>query len=71
MENEHNFQRGRMSKKGTKYNWNEKSLPTVKFALNCQNIIHLMSVLFLINVINSLTFSYLGGLKHTSSRSRI
>ena len=39
-------------------------IATVKFALNCQNVNHPMRVLFLINLINSLTFAYLGGLKH-------
>ena len=52
-------------KGGIKYNGDKSSLPTVKFALNCQNVNHLISVLFLINLINSLTFAYLGGLKHT------
>ena len=58
-------------KGGIKYNGDKSSLPTVKFALNCQNVNHLISVLFLINLINSLTFAYLGGLKHTVFRSRI
>ena len=58
-------------KGGIKYNGDKTSLPTVKFALNCQNINHLISVLFLINLINSLTFAYLRGLKDTFFRSRI
>ena len=56
---------------GIKYNGDKTSLPTVKFALNCQNVKHLISVLFLINLINSLTFAYLGGLSHTFFQSRI
>ena len=56
---------------GIKYNGNKTFLPTVKLALNCQNVNHLISVLFLINLINSLTFVHLGGLKHAFFRSRI
>ena len=56
---------------GIKCNRDKISLPTVKSALNCQNLNHLIGVLFLINLINSLTFAYLGGLKHTLFRSRI
>ena len=56
---------------GIKYNGDKTSLPTVKFALNCQNVNHLISVLFLINLINSLTSAHLGGLKHAFFRSRI
>ena len=56
---------------GIKYNGDKTSLPTVKFAFNCQNENHLISVLFLINLINSLTFAHLGGLKHAFFRSRI
>ena len=61
----------RYQKWGIKYNGDKTFLPTVKLALNCQNVNHLISVLFLINLINSLTFAYLGGLKHTFFRSRI
>ena len=57
-------------KREIKYNGDETSLPTVKFALNYQNVNHLISVLFLINLINSFTFAYLGGVKHTFFRSR-
>ena len=58
-------------KGGIKYNGDRTSLPTVKFALNCQNVNHLISALFLINLINSLTFAYLEALKHTFFQSRI
>ena len=43
---------------GLKYNGEKTSLPTVKFALNYPNV-------FLINLINSLTFAYLRGLKNS------
>ena len=49
---------------GIKYNGDKTSLPTVKFALNCQNVNHLISALLLINLINILTFAYLEALKH-------
>ena len=71
MGNEQNFQRGMMSKRGDQIHGDKSSFPTVKFSLNSQNVNHLISVLFLINLINSLTFAYLGGLKHTFFRSRI
>ena len=58
-------------KGGIKYNGDRTSLPTVKFALNCQNVNPLINVLFLINLINSLTYGYLGALKHTFFRSSI
>ena len=61
----------RYQKWGIKYNGDKTFLPTVKLALNCQNVNHLISVLFLINLINSLTFVHLGGLKHAFFRSRI
>ena len=61
----------RYQKWGIKYNGDKTFLPTVKLALNCQNVNHLKSVLFLINLINSLTFVHLGGLKHAFFRSRI
>ena len=48
-----------------------KFIVTVKFALNCQKVNHPMCVPFLINLINRLTFAYLGGLKHIFLRSRI
>ena len=51
-------------KGGIKYNGDKTSSPTVKLALNFQNVNHLIGVLFLTNLINSLTFAYLGGLKH-------
>ena len=51
-------------KGGIKYNGDKTSLPTVKFALNCQNVNHLISALLLINLINILTFAYLEALKH-------
>ena len=49
-------------KRGIKYNVHKTSLPYVKFALNCQNVNHIISVLLLINLINSLTFGYSEGL---------
>ena len=58
-------------KGGIKYNGDKTSLLTVKFALNCQNVNHLISALFLVNLINSLTFAYLEALKHGFFRSRI
>ena len=61
----------RYQKWGIKYNGDKTFLPTVKLALNCQNVNHLISVLFLINLINSLNFLHLGGLKHALFRSRI
>ena len=61
----------RYQKWGIKYNGDKTFLPTVKLALNCQNVNHLISVLFLINLINSLNFLHLGDLKHALFRSRI
>ena len=61
----------RCQKEVIKHNGDEASLPTLWFALIFQKANHLISVLFLIKLINSLTFAYLEGLKHNFFRSRI
>ena len=58
-------------KRGIKYNVHKTSLHYVKFALNCQTVNHIISVLLLTNLINSLTFGYSEDLRHTFFRPRI